>query len=249
MAKSPGRAALDEALQHTLTSGLKARGFRKRGLNWSYQDEERELRIEIEPSRRQVPGDGAWRATISWVLPVSPASSHRCAGSTSLASLTSGIGYDWRYLNPNNYTDEGLLARADLPTAVATSWQQHIAPMIDAATDLTSLVTFLLPTTPTVLSAGKLVGYALECGDEELVVATLERLALTLKSDEVTRGTEWTPENRFEGFWGFYERIEDVQLNPRAQELLRSLLDGLDRPEHPMAQHWFDPIAVAAGLT
>lgn len=246
MAKSPGRAALDEALQETLTPGLKARGFRKRGLNWSFQDGDRELLVEIESSRQQFPGDGAWRLYVRWALPTSSDSPRRRKGITRLADLRRGGAYDWLYLNSSNYTDAALLARADL-RIVAWDWEQHIAPMLDAATDVASLVKFLLPRSDQVLSAGNLVGHALESGEDELVVAALENLASVLKAAQYERGSEWKPENRFEGFWGFFQEIDQVEVGPRAQEILRSFLDGLDRPESEMAQRWFDPIATAAG--
>lgn len=166
MAKSSTRTAIDAAVAARMAPDLKARAFRKKQLTWSLVQPERRIDVEVDSSRSNQGDFGMWRLTFQWSLP-NPRSPGRVSGRTSLGVLKgqSVLLWDWGCNLSHQGGGDGLTAQ------VTRDWVDIGSPFIDACVDAPSVVRFLSDhVTGQVETAGSVVGYAMQCGDDELIV-------------------------------------------------------------------------------
>lgn len=245
MAKSKNRAAMDAAVAVSMAPQLKAKGFRKHGLKWTRADERGLVTVMVEASDRNDEHQALWRLMFSWSLNVSQ--SNEMSGELQLATIKgrSVPLWDWscQPARPG--------AVDDLVATVSSDWEAYGSPFLDACTDARRLVQFAIDhVTGNVGSSGAVVGQAMRCNDEQLVLDALVRLRKVFARNEVEHADTWTPRNRLVGFWGFIGALDTcTTLTPRVKRELGALLEGFDRPDGEAAVRWYDPVAKVASGT
>lgn len=237
MPKSAVRAAIDAAVSEAMAPDLKARGFRKKRLRWTWTDGAREIVVHVEgSSKNNRSGYGAWRLWIRWAAEL-PQGNGLISGRVLLGTLKGKtvVMFDW-----GCNAGDPLSVHA-LQEKVTNDWRGYGAPLLDACSDAPALVRFLVAHVNAPVPAASVVNDALKCLDDELVEAALENLSESIRLFEQESPDE-PVSHRLLAFSSFAHSIDEVDLSTRSQDLLRTMMDGLDRPAHETAAGWFDAI-------
>jgi len=244
MPKLPTRTAIDAAVAAGMATDLTSRTFRKKQLTWSLDEPERSLAVEVESSRRNTGNHGMWRLNFLWSVP-NPGASNGVSGRTNLGVVRGHTVPSWDWAC-NLSQPHGV---SDLTAQVTRDWTDYGSPFIDACVDAPSVVRFLADhVTGQVEAAGTLVGHAMQCRDDQLIVQTLEGLRSVYERNEREHADTWTRADRFRGFWGFLPAIGVTKLTTQSRLALERLIEGLDRPQDEKAAGWYDIVATAAQL-